>query len=120
MGRLPPPGKRRLSHGHDSDDSAIDLQRLRGPERPPLAADAAPRHRPVIGDIIAETRNLSDRAGRKDAGAPARERACRFGEAAVALGFASADDVLFALAQQFHYPYAHRRAAQGSAPNWWR
>ena len=30
----------------------------------------------------------------------------RFGEAAVALGLASKDDVLFALAQQFHYPYA--------------
>ena len=30
----------------------------------------------------------------------------RFGEAAVALGLASNEDVLFALARQFHYPYA--------------
>ena len=35
-----------------------------------------------------------------------REKGVRFGEAAIALGFASTDDVLFALAQQFHYPYA--------------
>ena len=30
----------------------------------------------------------------------------RFGEAAVALGLVSKDDILFALAQQFNYPYA--------------
>ena len=35
-----------------------------------------------------------------------REHGLRFGESAVALGLASDDDVLFALAQQFHYPYA--------------
>jgi chain length determinant protein tyrosine kinase EpsG len=35
-----------------------------------------------------------------------RSKGVRFGEAAVALGLASKDDVLFALAQQFHYPYA--------------
>jgi protein-tyrosine kinase len=34
------------------------------------------------------------------------ERGIRFGEAAVALKFASGDDVLWALSQQFHYPYA--------------
>jgi len=35
-----------------------------------------------------------------------RTNGIRFGEAAIALGYASADDVLFALSQQFHYPYA--------------
>jgi len=30
----------------------------------------------------------------------------RFGEAAIDLGLATTDDVLFALAQQYHYPYA--------------
>jgi protein-tyrosine kinase len=35
-----------------------------------------------------------------------RERGGRFGDAAVALELASVDDVLRALAQQFHYPYA--------------
>jgi chain length determinant protein tyrosine kinase EpsG len=58
-----------------------------------------------IGDIIAETRHLS--AGQvEQILALQRERGIRFGEAAIQLGFASTDDVLFALAQQFHYPYA--------------
>lgn len=58
-----------------------------------------------IGSILAEIRNLSaeqiERILRHQ-----RERNLRFGEAAVALGFASNDNVLWALAQQFHYPYA--------------
>lgn len=58
-----------------------------------------------IGSIIAETRHLSaDQIERILA--YQREKNLRFGEAAIALGFASTDDVLFALAQQFHYPYA--------------
>ncbi|MBY0234520.1 MAG: polysaccharide biosynthesis tyrosine autokinase [Burkholderiaceae bacterium] len=65
-----------------------------------------------IGDIIKDTRNLSAEQVQKIL-AYQREKQVRFGEAAVALGFVSADDVLFALAQQFHYPYAaeERRAA---------
>ena len=58
-----------------------------------------------IGDIIAELRNLSaeqvEQVLRHQ-----REKGVRFGEAAVALGLASRDDVLYALAQQFHYPYS--------------
>jgi len=58
-----------------------------------------------IGAIIAETRNLSaDQVERILS--HQRTNGVRFGEAAIALGFASADDVMFALAQQFHYPYA--------------
>ncbi|WP_395703419.1 polysaccharide biosynthesis tyrosine autokinase [Aquabacterium sp.] len=58
-----------------------------------------------IGSIIAETRHLSaDQVERILA--HQRDKGLRFGEAAIALGFASTDDVLFALAQQFHYPYA--------------
>ncbi|MCV2365061.1 polysaccharide biosynthesis tyrosine autokinase [Paucibacter sp. DJ1R-11] len=58
-----------------------------------------------IGSIIAETRDLSaDQVARVLN--YQREKNVRFGEAAIALGFANADDVLFALAQQFHYPYA--------------
>ena len=34
-----------------------------------------------------------------------REHGLRFGDAAIALGFAKRDDVLWALSQQFHYPY---------------
>lgn len=58
-----------------------------------------------IGSLIAETRNLSVEQVEKIL-AYQREKGIRFGEAAVALGFASTDDVLFALSQQFHYPYA--------------
>ena len=58
-----------------------------------------------IGDIIAETNQLSaDQVDRvlehqKTTGQ-------KFGEAAVDLGFAKREDVLWALSQQFHYPYA--------------
>ncbi len=58
-----------------------------------------------IGDIIGETRHLSAEQVEQIL-ALQRERGIRFGEAAIQLGFASTDDVLFALAQQFHYPYA--------------
>lgn len=58
-----------------------------------------------IGSILGELRNLSvDDVERILA--HQRESGVRFGEAAVALGLASSDDVLLALAQQFHYPYA--------------
>jgi protein-tyrosine kinase len=58
-----------------------------------------------IGDILAELRNLS--ADQVEAVLQhQRNHGLRFGEAAVALGLASKEDVLFALAQQFHYPYA--------------
>ena len=58
-----------------------------------------------IGSIIAETRNLTIEQVEKVL-VHQREKGIRFGEAAIALGYASTDDVLFALSQQFHYPYA--------------
>jgi len=67
--------------------------------------DSATVHDRSIGAIISETRNLSAEQVEQIL-AYQRERGIRFGEAAIALGFASTDDVLFALAQQFHYPYA--------------
>ena len=58
-----------------------------------------------IGSLIAETRHLSaDQVERVLQ--HQRKLGIRFGEAAIALGYASTDDVLFALSQQFHYPYA--------------
>jgi len=39
----------------------------------------------------------------------------RFGEAAVALGLANGEDVMWALSQQFHYPYAPGSATQLSS-----
>jgi protein-tyrosine kinase len=71
--------------------------------RPDSETDAV--HDRSIGAIISETRNLSAEQVEKIL-AYQRDKGIRFGEAAVALGFASTDDVLFALAQQFHYPYA--------------
>jgi chain length determinant protein tyrosine kinase EpsG len=62
-------------------------------------------HDRSIGDIIAELRNLTVDQVEKIL-AHQRATGVRFGEAAVALGFASKEDVLFALSQQFHYPYA--------------
>ncbi len=58
-----------------------------------------------IGSILADLRNLSADQVEKIVQYQ-RDKEVRFGMAAVALGFASNDDVLFALSQQFHYPYA--------------
>ena len=58
-----------------------------------------------IGTIISETRNLTAEQVEQVLSYQ-REKGIRFGEAAIALGFATADDVLIALSQQFHYPYA--------------
>lgn len=41
-----------------------------------------------------------------------QEHRLRFGEAAIALGLASGDDVLWALSQQFHYAYAQEQEQQ--------
>jgi protein-tyrosine kinase len=73
---------------------------------PPLSsseADAGPDR--SIGDIIAELRNLTAEQVEKVLQYQ-HDKSVRFGEAAVALGLASKEDVLFALSQQFHYPYA--------------
>jgi protein-tyrosine kinase len=63
-----------------------------------------------LGAILAETRGLTAKQI-DEVLAYQREHDLRFGEAATALGLVSADDVLYALAQQFNYPYApeHKR-----------
>jgi len=71
---------------------------------PPMPEDGEVADR-SIGSIIAEICRLSaDQVERILE--HQREKGIRFGEAAVALGLASNDEVMFALAQQFHYPYA--------------
>ena len=70
----------------------------------PVAEAGSAAQRP-IGDIIAQTRNLGPEQIEQVL-AHQRKHGVRFGEAAIALGLASTDDVLFALAQQFNYPYA--------------
>ncbi len=67
----------------------------------------------TIGDIISETRNLSAEQVEQILQYQ-REKSVRFGVAAVALGFASSEDVLFALSQQFHYPYAQESERKAS------
>jgi len=74
-------------------------------QQTPLPDDGVEVADRSIGSIIAETRNLTAKQV-EEILSYQRDKGIRFGEAAIALGFASADDVLFALAQQFHYPYA--------------
>ncbi|MFG6432132.1 polysaccharide biosynthesis tyrosine autokinase [Roseateles sp. LYH14W] len=66
-----------------------------------------------IGSILADLRNLSADQVEKIV-RHQRDKSVRFGEAAVALGFASSDDVLVALSQQFHYPYAPEESRKAS------
>lgn len=62
-----------------------------------------------IGDIIRQANNLSsDQVERVLA--HQKESGLKFGEAAVALGFIRREDVLWALSQQFHYPYTAEAA----------
>ncbi|MDN3920863.1 polysaccharide biosynthesis tyrosine autokinase [Roseateles violae] len=68
--------------------------------------DSQAVHDRSIGDIIRDARNLSA-AEVERVLVYQRENGVRFGEAAVALGLVSEDDVLHALAQQFHYPLAN-------------
>lgn len=60
-----------------------------------------------IGDLIRERNQLStDQVERIVA--YQEQNGVKFGEAAVALGLAKEEDVLWALAQQFHYPYINQ------------
>ena len=90
-----------------SRDSAAHAEALLNADQPMdgVSQSANAVHDRSIGDIIAETRNLTAEQV-EGILRHQREKGLRFGEAAVALGYASPDDVLFALSQQFHYPYA--------------
>jgi protein-tyrosine kinase len=72
---------------------------------PKLASSSPQQHDRSIGEIIGKTNHLKPEEIEKIL-AYQRETGLRFGEAAVSLGLVTDDDVLFALAQQFHYPYA--------------
>lgn len=63
-----------------------------------------------IGDIIRQTNNLSAEQVEKIL-AYQSDNGVKFGEAAVALGFVKEDDVRWALAQQFDYPYSNQAAS---------
>ena len=70
-------------------------------------------HDRSIGDIIAEANKLTAEQVERIL-AHQKSHGLRFGEAAVSLGLAKGEDVLWALSQQFHYPYA---AGGGPAPS---
>lgn len=74
--------------------------------RPPAnEADPVGPRASAIGDFIRRVRALSDlQVGQILA--YQRSNGLRFGEAAIALKLATSDDVLWALSQQFDYPYA--------------
>lgn len=59
-----------------------------------------------IGDIIKSANNLSA-SQVEDVLAYQKQNGVKFGEAAVALGYVKHEDVLWALSQQFHYPYVN-------------
>ena len=84
-------------------DSAIPEVTLSAVAPTPDSDDVV--HERSIGDILSELRGLTAEQVETIL-AHQREKGVRFGAAAVALGLASPDDVLFALAKQFHYPYA--------------
>jgi polysaccharide biosynthesis transport protein len=64
-----------------------------------------------IGDLLAEACRLQPEQVQRIADHQ-RASGMRFGEAAIELGLASTDDVLHALARQYHYPFAtHDRHA---------
>ncbi len=59
---------------------------------------------PALGDILRRTKGLTNDQVEQALNYQ-REHGVRFGEAAIALGLARQEDVTWALAQQFHYPY---------------
>lgn len=63
-------------------------------------------HEAPIGEIISKANNLTPEQIEQILQYQ-RDNGVRFGEAAVALGLANADDIMWALAQQFHYPYSN-------------
>jgi protein-tyrosine kinase len=69
------------------------------------ASSSTNLHDRSMGDLLRSARGLSPTQVNQIA-AYQNESGLRFGQAAVALKLASDDDVLWALSQQYHYPYA--------------
>lgn len=58
----------------------------------------------TLGDILRDTKGLTSQQVMQALDYQ-REHKVRFGDAIVALGLAQPDDIVWALSQQFHYPY---------------
>ncbi len=82
----------------------------------PIALEGVPSGEDVrsIGEIIRDTRNLSAEQVQQIL-EHQKANGLKFGEAAIGLGFATPDDVLHALAQQFSYSLGNA-ARQESSP----
>jgi protein-tyrosine kinase len=86
------------------DVDLYDLSRpLPGAEEPALRQEQPPDR--LIGQILRESKGLTD-AQLEQILAYRAKHDLRFGEAAIALRLASQQDVLWALSQQFRYPYS--------------
>jgi polysaccharide biosynthesis transport protein len=81
------------------------------PEPKAAPTSTAARQDQVIGQILREANGLEEDQVRAIVKYQ-RANAVRFGEAAIALKLADADDVLWALSQQFHYQYASGKLAK--------
>jgi chain length determinant protein tyrosine kinase EpsG len=86
----------------DDEQAAPELVE---PLREPVDAQSVAGGERTIGDFLTALRDLKPEQVERIL-AHQREKGVRFGEAAVALGLASRDDVLAALSQQFDYPVA--------------
>jgi len=87
------------THHKNFSASNLGVPDSRFPETQQLGGE------PTIGELISRANNLSPDQIEQIL-TYQRENGVRFGEAAVALGLANTDDVMWALAQQFHYPYS--------------
>lgn len=90
-----------------AEPTAIDEE---APPDAPASPTPEVRDRP-IGEILVEANALTDEQVEAVLQHQA-VRGLRFGDAAVSLGFTGQDTVLWALSQQFEYPYATGDAAQ--------
>jgi chain length determinant protein tyrosine kinase EpsG len=86
------------------DDARAEPALLEPLSQPPEPQTVAGGER-TIGDFLTTLRDLKPEQVERIL-AYQRDKGVRFGEAAVALGLASRDDVLAALSQQFDYPVA--------------
>lgn len=93
-----------------AQSSSLEIDPLGDDAAPVPAANGVLQERAQIGQIMVGAKLLSD----EQVGSVLslqRQRGLRFGDAAVALGYAGRNDVLWALSQQFDYQYAPAAAA---------
>jgi len=98
-----------LESPHGPADRPSPVHPLRGRTAanngPDAQGDTAAVHDRPIGELLRQVHPLTQEQIDAVLGHQ-RDKGVRFGEAAVALGLVSSDDVLWALSQQFHYPYS--------------